>query len=63
VQIRDEWLVINQKEYGELAELFQRIGDKPGRGYHHYYELESQKGVALDLRISIGEYDREIFDT
>ena len=58
----DEWLVINQQECKELSELFQRIGSDPGYGYHYYYDLESQKNVDFDIKISIGEYDREFFE-
>lgn len=62
IPFRDEWLVINQKECEELAEIFQRIADDPGYGYHYYYDLESQNDTMLELRISIGEYDRNTFE-
>lgn len=60
IDFRDEWLIMNSTECQELSNLFNRIGNDPGC-YHHYYELESLEDVLLDIRISIGEYDKEMF--
>jgi len=60
IHFLDEWLVINEKECQELAELFIKISDNPGC-YHYYFDLESLKNVTFEIRISIKEYDKEMF--
>jgi len=61
IDFRDEWLVINSKECGELADLFANIARDSGC-YHHYYELESLEDTPIDIKISIGEYGKEFME-
>lgn len=60
INFRDEWLVINEAECQELAKLFIRFANNPGC-YHDYFDLESLKDVTFEIRISMKEYDKEMF--
>ena len=60
IEFLNEWLVINEKECQELADLFAKIANNPA-SYHYYVDLESLKNTTFDIRISIGEYDKRMF--